>query len=80
MTQDSKNGHGQKFENIHQNIIEASQERSKNSVCSRQPIDDKLQNFQIDNQKPDINKEMENGGNGALEHFLLAKGHQQHVF
>ena len=46
---------------------------------SKNTIDDKLQNFEVDNQEACINKEMQQSGDNSLEHLPLTKGHQHHI-
>lgn len=47
-------------------------------MCSKCSVNEHFKYFYIDEYKTDINKEVEQGGDGAAEHFFLSKRNQRH--
>ena len=72
-------GYRKKLKYVHQYGIKASEIRSKDAVCSGQAINHKLQHFQVDYQKADIDKEVKKCRDDFLKHLLLPKGNQEHI-
>jgi len=74
-----QNGDSEKFKHVHQHIVEVSKKGSKDPVSSGKAIDNKLQNFQVNYQKTDVDKQVEYCRNDPFKHFLLPKSYEHHV-
>ncbi len=65
----------QNFIRSHQRIIARSEETQK-PVGTKDSVHEDLQQFDVDDQKADIDEAVQDGGQRFFEHFLLSKCHE----